>query len=226
MASPTIDGHVQSLFNATNAPTVTLTTALSNDVIVVVMGSGLDTGAVTSISGGGLTWAKRSSKVLTAHLRMEVWWAFAASPLSAVTITVNLSGTPVHGCLEAFGVNGCYSSAAVWDTNGSLPASDTTSGSNPSVVISTSEASNLLLAFYINPDNTLAWAQGVPTGFTLLDGVATTFTMGVGYKSVSVRQVAVTETWTAADVNQIFVMDALTADAPPVGNTAVLLAHL
>lgn len=87
---------------------------------------------VSGVSGGGLTWAKRSSQPLdnagfgNAYNNLEIWWAFSAGALVAQTITVTWGGVTIDdmSCV-VFGVNGFTGTdyqTNPWDANASLPA--------------------------------------------------------------------------------------------------------
>jgi hypothetical protein len=86
---------------------------------------------------------------------MEVWWAYAASPLATVTITVTFDSTIDDASITAFGVNGADTSAP-WDTSVNLPGfglQGSASGGNNCLVpmsapYSTLNANCMLLTFF------------------------------------------------------------------------------
>jgi hypothetical protein len=117
-----IDGSI-GFTGTTNPITCILTTTQSNDIIIV--SSSANTATVTSVTGGGLSFTQRAAS--PGGSDVSEWSAVAASPLSSVTLTINFSGTPsaCTGC--AFGVSGANTST-IWDSNGSIPASNSTAG--------------------------------------------------------------------------------------------------
>jgi hypothetical protein len=79
---------------------------------------------VSGITGGGLTWAKYGAysgadpRVPTRFVSMEIWWATAASALTATTFAITMSGAPDDMSYVVFGVNGAATPTAPWDTGG------------------------------------------------------------------------------------------------------------
>jgi hypothetical protein len=175
----TIDGHAHAQFSTTNSGTVTLTTTLTDDIIVLQVHceKGSATQTVSSVSGGGLTWAKRSSLAFNVdgniNNNMEVWWAHAASPLSAAVVTVTLSAATDDASLIIFGVNGCASFTTPWDTNVSLPATNDnliSTTSTPSVSgVSTTSGGVMVLAFYGTGSHPNMPTAG--SGYTIIDSM-------------------------------------------------------
>ncbi len=203
-----IDGWQTAQVTGGSSPSVTLTTTLTNDIIVLCIFNENGTTVpanirtVSSVSGGGLTWASRAGYSRTNNNtgRPEIWWAFAASALSAVTITATLSGTTDDSSLVAFGVNGCYT-ATPWDGNGAVPAyaSPTLANSvSPANTISTTNATDLLLAFFGTYAGTSGDGTAIPSGYSLLASQQGTggngCVAGVAVKSVTSTQSGVTVT--------------------------------
>src|SRR5579859_6590166 len=150
MAAPTLDGHAHGTHSTSGNLTVALTTSLTNDIIVVMVYNEHNGGAsaVSSVTSPGLAFAQRSSSNGSGNGSLEVWWALAATALTAATITVAFSSTYDDASCVAFGVHGCNTSAP-WDGNASLPkkASFTASSSTPSVTrVSTTLTNNYLIA--------------------------------------------------------------------------------
>ncbi len=216
--------------------TTTLTTTGNGDIVVVVsyVENNVSTApTVTGVSGGGLTWVlRKATSDASGTCRMEVWWAYAASPLSATVITVTYSGAPDGYCLYSFGVNGCASSVAPWDTDASLPAVATSGSSGtPSVSISTTASHCLLMANAGNPANNSNTVP--PTGFTQVaqpssSSGAKGVGSGGGVKSVTSAQSSATVAWgQGMNAEYLMVVDALAADTTTnVAGPAILLAHL
>ena len=222
-----IDGFGYAAPSGGSSQSVTLTTSLTNDIIVLGIyqenGSfGATIQTVTSVSGGSLTWAQRAGYSRTNNNagRLEVWWALAASPLSAVTITVTLSGTTSQWGIIAFAANG-PTTGAPFDANVSLPGTaDPTTANGTSPVcssLSTSSATDLLFALYGAQSPSLAGIRATPTGFTLLS-YGSGFRASIGFKSVTSTQSGVTVTWggNGGDVAPMMIVDALTASTPAV----------
>lgn len=84
------------------------TTANANDIIVIGALSNAD--PITSITGGGLTFL---SKVDGASPRVALWYAVAASPLSAVQFTVNF-GSSASIRAAVFAISGADTTTP-WD---------------------------------------------------------------------------------------------------------------
>ncbi len=176
----TIDGSPTAQFSTTNSGTITLTTTNSNDVIVLLVGNEDATNAVirtvSTVTASGLTFVQRSSKTLGApsYQDTEVWWAIASSPLSAVVITVTLSGSTDDAAMNAFGVSGA-NTASPWDSNAALPATTTgTAGTTPSVSgVSTSNAKDMILGFQGNGNGAgnAATVETPGSGFTLISNI-------------------------------------------------------
>lgn len=176
-----------------------------------------------------LSWSQRSitsqGTTGTYPWALEVWWAYAPAALSSKSITVNYSKSSDRTTLIAFGVNGCYT-ASPWDGNASLPKTVQARGTL-SGVISTTNANDFLIAIMGSEQQTSSFGQtSVPTGFTLIDSAADATSFGAeiggGYKGVTATQGGVTVTWGNTGMNPSnsannagFIIDALTADAPP-----------
>lgn len=89
---PTVDYAFASKNAAATTETFVLTTGYT-EVILVHIGVNTISGAATvsSITGGGLTWAQAVQSNTSDD--SEIWWAYAASPIAAQTITVNMSAS-------------------------------------------------------------------------------------------------------------------------------------
>lgn len=167
-----LDGHATGSWSSGTTITATLTTTNTNDVIVAVVGTvGNVTITVTSISATGVTWNGSARKTLafSSHGDLEIWYGTAAANLSAVTITVNLSGSTLSaGNVNVFGVSGA-NTGSISDANASLPATGTgASGTAPTVTgVSTSNANDMIIGGCGIAGNTTETAG---TNFTLIDG--------------------------------------------------------
>lgn len=141
--------------------TLAITTVHPNDIIILHAALNAETGgspsAITSVAGGGLSWARRfqqQNTVVACYLGpndcrtdVEEWWAAAPVPLVSVTITVNASvAAPAYASLLIWGVHG----SSGFDANGSLPTpADDLSGSSTNIVVpgvSTTSSPDMLFA--------------------------------------------------------------------------------
>lgn len=201
MASPTFDGSVKNqAWTSASSASASLTTTLTNDMIVVVVQmthpSAIRTVSSVTSSPTSLSFTKRSAKSIagtSANIALEVWTAVAASALSSESITVNANSTVDAGSIVAFGVNGVADTASPWDTEAGLPYSTTLSNQAalPSQTFSTSQADDLLLG--ISSGDKSASYGTAPSGWTLIQaanhfGSSRFSSLGLYYKSVSGAQ--------------------------------------
>lgn len=120
--------------------TANLTTTLHADSIIAVVGiisaGNPGTVDVTSVSGGGLTWTRRSRNIgwvqtsgaYTYTQVIEVWYAEATNPLNNVAITATLNAATAGAnnnegatsSLAVFGFNGANNPADPWDAESPL----------------------------------------------------------------------------------------------------------
>lgn len=175
-AALTIDGTAKNIGTGVSSFTVTLSTTLTNDIIVV-LGSCESAGgavSVSSVSGGGLTWARRGTTFQYSNAtpggHIDVFWALAPSALSSTVITLTLSGTTDDCSAVAFGVNGANTTTP-WDTNVSIPATASSAGSaTPSVGgVSTTSANTMLLGFFGQGNGAAPTSPTAGTGYALVD---------------------------------------------------------
>ena len=205
--------------NVTNSSlTYNVTTWEPNDILVVAVfnennGTG-NPATVASITSSGLTFAQRSSVSQTDGGGMEVWWALAATPLIAQSLTIAFTGTFDDASSVAYGVAGC-ATGAPWDSNGSLP--QTASGFSITG-FSTTSADDCLVTFVGS-----ASGEVNPFGFTVI--VTTSDSAGswgtsitTGYQDVSSPQ---TNSSLAAGTGTFaaFIADALTADSSEIDDS-------
>jgi hypothetical protein len=214
-----IDNAASIAFGSSSSNSVTVKTLYPNEIIelgIFTNNAAVTAPTVLTVSGGGLTWAKRSGATNTntgQNSRMEVWWAYSATPLAPTSVTITLSATAARWVVMSFGVY--FANTTVpWDVNISLPAdSEVPAGNTPSCTgLSTTNAHDLLLVFdgARNP----GVSTQVPTGFTLITSGNDGFIgAGCGYKVVTSVQSNITVTWgtSSTDPSQITV-DAMTAD--------------
>lgn len=159
-----LDGSVHG--NATAASLgVSLTTANANDIIVVI--ATINSGPVTSVVGGGLTWNFVIADGPTAASQIEFWYAVAASALSSVTITVTQTGSGFI-TVDAFGISGADTST-IFDANASTPDSSTTG----LLSITTDTADTFIIGGYrisvANPTEGSGWTKISGADFQLTE---------------------------------------------------------
>lgn len=135
-SSCVFDGSVNGNTPSTTSVTVTLTVTNQNDVFVLEIEDNGTISNGTISDTAGLTWTRRAA---TVNDKIAHYYALAGSHTSdAITFS---EATSTYLELTAFGVNGANLSA-VWDTNGSLPATST----GTSITVSTSNAHDFVFA--------------------------------------------------------------------------------
>ena len=229
-AAPTVDGSALNGVTSASSGTVTLTTSLTNDIIVVVVMAENTSGSpvsVSSVSGGSLSWAKRAAVSGTIAQAggagncvgdHEVWWALSAAALSATVITVNVSSSVDAMSLVAFGVNGTKTSAP-WDSNAGNPITQAYNSVATAIQenITTTEANDLIIGTYSECRNATHTAG---TNYTAIQQQLTGGTnwdkVGVEQKGVTTTQSGLLVDWMTATASWFNVTDALTADSAPV----------
>jgi hypothetical protein len=225
---PTRDGGVVGkAFTTGTALQFTITTLFNDDIVVVCIGNSLNTltpATVSSISGGGLTFARRASATITnvaipsdgtGALEVETWWAHAVNPLTAQTLTVNMNTTVVRAELVASAWNGCFNLSNPWDSNAGLPAVVVTSSTPTSISFSTSQANDELFLFTCNSHNN---SSSPPSGYSNLGSSSTTGGGKYPDTIVAVYGQAVMSTQSSVSITDgsnnsvIYIADALTGD--------------
>lgn len=134
-----LDGPGAEASGSTATTSVSLSTSLSNNVIVVcLIANGTNASGVSSPTLGPFT---RRSAIFSGN-NVEVWWAVASSPLVNESITVALAGAGFN-TVTAFAVNGAKTSAP-WDTNVALPVT----GSSDPLSVSTTATNTFIFGTY------------------------------------------------------------------------------
>jgi hypothetical protein len=234
MATPT-------LASAAGAQSVSLTTAHTNELVVVICIAENETVAlrtVTGVSGGGLTWTLRG-RFTTSLTGLEMWSATAASPLSAATITATYSGTFDDAVMFGFGLYDPASGATpVWDSNAAVPAGHAaqSDGVYSAAATTTSTAPYLIAATGSNFTTTapLPMIPGYMTQQQALNNDGGTQRCrgqwGSGTAGGALAATAVGWTAGTADSGHVHpvLVDAVTAGTPatPTGTVAVPLGPL
>ena len=223
-ASMAIDGSVTTNTTTGNAYVVSLTTTQSNDVIIVMSYSFSSAGNVSSISDTtGLTWHKRQAGATGGSLDYDEWYAIAASPLSADSITITYGAAP-NERVAAFGISGANTSVP-FDPNVSLPAQSNSGSSNVSTLsvssISTNTSSDMLITSLRGLGSLPTLTR--PSGFSavLTGGSSTDF----AYDVVSSTLSSATETysWTGGAQQASMMFDAVQAAGTGGPSVNVLL---
>jgi hypothetical protein len=175
-AGPVIDGHTANAgYYDSTTISLTLTTSLSNDWIFVFVYNESQpqsvSRSVSLVAGGGLTWHQRGSiqSSLGDYCSVDIWYAFAASPLSAAVITVTFSGPGDDYAAVACGINNSGTSTP-FDTAPGLPAHAAVASGTVTVSFSTVAANCLGLAFCGSVNNSVA---AIPGGWALVDSAHT-----------------------------------------------------
>lgn len=163
MASPVLDSHVANVLGTGAITSITatgLSTGGTDEVLLAFVVNNQTGAAVTSTvtDSTGLTWTLlvgttySYSHSSTAYLRrVEIWWAPAPLKITSGTVTATFSGSALNAVISVIAISGCFNYLAPFDTNGSNFSVNTDmSGAStlPTVSISTSEADDLLIAFY------------------------------------------------------------------------------
>ncbi len=224
-ASPALDGAGTAIknFGTWTSATVTLTTTLTDDVVCVAtyiakFPSG-PRPAISSVTGASLTWTARGTPIgadwgTVWFTNKELWCAPAPSALVAQVITVNFS-TATEVNLIAFGVNGVFSTAAPFDSNVSVPASNTgASGTITVSGVSTTQSNDFIL-FHCGDQS--ASNCSAPASYTSIGTNTNDDTTAVAsYLAVS-APLSSSSITTASRSNWTAVVDALTADSAVSG---------
>lgn len=221
-AAPSVDGSCAAANQHTGAG-CSLTTTLTNDLIVVAVYSETNNfppTSVSAISGGGLSWTKRSSKTFSGGSGgdFEIWYASSAGTLTGAALSATFSSSVDDWAFMAFGVNGANATTP-WDSNSSLPAFSTpTSGNKPSVSpVCTTGANDLLLAFMGATADNITNQNAVPSGFTKINSAGTNAGSLFAEVSTASEQIAsplslATITWNVSNGTTTLIFDALAAD--------------
>ena len=151
------------------AGTVTLTTSNSNDIIYVFVTVRDNGPTVSSVTAGGLTFARRGTVVNAGNVIGDAWFAIAGSALLSSAITVSLTGGSTRITITAFGVSGANTSCP-FDPNVTSPSTATGNSGTASVTVSTSTANDFLLGLI---------AVWIPNG-----GTTPTFSPGTGFTTI------------------------------------------
>jgi hypothetical protein len=162
-----------TLTNGTTFTSNAVTTTSTNELILAIIGINPSLSSVTTnktLTGGGLTWtlaARRNANDGTA----EVWYAFATSTLSSVSLTGTVSTTGCNG-------NNCAGVISIITFTGANQATPigatSTNGSSsgtPTSTLTTTQAGSWVLGSLFNwSNNTAPTAGGGQTVFGSVAG--------------------------------------------------------
>ncbi len=171
-----IDGSgATATASSTNSISAAITTSLADDIIIAFFHCELNASSITvnSVSGGGLTWTRRTQFVWGANNTIEIWWAYAHTPLTSQTITVSCTGSFDDASLQLIAFNGAYSFVTPWDTGGAYPYTALVTTSSVSVNITSSTPTSFVLGFLGSPNsNNGAAGSGFTSLYTTTNGGA------------------------------------------------------
>lgn len=203
-AAPTLDTSASNNVSGTSTGVTASTTAGNEVIVVVVKVSAVSNGAQSTVTdnsaGGPLTWTKRKEQQFggtTADLAV-----FSAptggSALSSFTITgANTgSGTSIRVSYAAFkGAN----TSSPWDSNASLPAITSNSGTAVSTLslssLATTNPCDVMIAVLGGTGTTGISPFTEPTGFAALISGGTGTVLDISSKSVTSAQTSFTATY-------------------------------
>lgn len=103
--------------------------------LIVIVNTNNASGAagISSITGGGLTWAKRTGS--GGSNTIEEWTASAGAALSGVTFTINFNSATMFDTADVFAISG-NNTSTIYDANASIPAN----GAADPLTVSTNNA--------------------------------------------------------------------------------------
>jgi hypothetical protein len=221
MPALSLDGHIAGSFTGAASGSVSLTTANSNDVIVVMVGINgfLSPGnSVSSVSAPGLTFSRRTNFTNPdGNIILEIWWAPAASPFNG-SITVNLASSS-NFTVMAIGVANSPNYTSPWDASSPATGSGA-AGTSPSIAYTPTNSNDFIIGFGGTSGSGLDTLSAGP-GFTLIDTIADLlappFLVTIDeYQVVSGTPSSVTVSFNSALGNEwALIGDALNGSAPP-----------
>lgn len=153
--------------NSTTATSMDIgpfTTTKAALIVIVVLGN-IGPNTISSITGGGLTWALRTNSPVS---DIEIWTAPAASVLSGVTFTITPTGNSFMTA-DLFAISG-YNTGSPYDGNASIPANSST---DP-ITISTDNAFDFIIGGFrfgvtASPTQGAGWTKISGANFTLTE---------------------------------------------------------
>lgn len=143
IGTPTTAGTTAG-FTTSTTPTIAVTAATGDKIILIVGGVTSSAVTVSSVSGGGLSWALDKA-VNSANGYLEFWSAHCAGAVSGQTITVTLSAAGLAGLIGAIKCSGLAASSYL-DGSGAAVARTTGANSWSTGNATTTNADDLILA--------------------------------------------------------------------------------
>ena len=179
---------------------VTLSTHQIDEMVMVYTST--KPGVVSGVSDtGNLMWRARYQNGEGPY----EWYAFAPSKLSSDSIKVGFSQTATNEQVVAFSVYGGL--ILSFDPNSGVPALASGSGTSPSVMFSTSNGGDLVIAYLRNVQ--ASDVVTYPSGYTKITSATTGDWEYLAYKVFSSAQSGTTITWSQTSDNWVTAADAL-----------------
>lgn len=177
MVSPVIDasGVTNVQVGAVSSKTINVTTTAAAGLLLIAAFNENAAAAITvsNVTAAGLTFTKRKSLTDTNascnNGTIDVWGAaWSGGALSALTVTVTLSGTTNALTVMAIPITGCNSNTNPWDSNAGLPYLATTAAASapPTMSVTTTQNNDLLLGFAVCTGGA-GHTLNAPTGWTI-----------------------------------------------------------
>ena len=203
--------EVANAHNSTGTTNTVIIASPSTTSTIVIVSYGQQSGggssiAITSVSGGSLTWTLRGVSDSSHRGRIEVWTAPVTSGLAPTTATVTYAAALDSGTIATFTLLNC--SSAIFDSNGGLPAvlsnTSSTVAWTPSISgVSTSQATDLIFAIVGTAWFTGTGQETAPTNFNMLLTAQNTAgalgdNLGIAIMPVGTAQSSQTYAWGAA----------------------------
>lgn len=217
----TVDGHaVNPTGSGTCAPgvmgtcTISVTTTLTNDVIVLFVQCGLPglLGSVTITDGSSLAWNTRVSWQQIGNRAQGEWWAVSSGALSSDTVTATFTQSQTACNLLYIAINGA-NTATPYDSNAAEPA--TVNGNSPTSCVMTTDNADVILFGEVGQTGTPVFTR--PSGWTAGD-TGGSFEKFDAWNIVAGSVTSQTETWAAtAGINISGLCDAIVAAIPSPG---------
>jgi hypothetical protein len=234
MPAPVLDRHAHSISSGGTTTTISVTTGAANTLVLVassVGGTSTSVQPALSIAGAGLAWT--AIDVATAgsghaaggfYNALQVWWAIAASQLTAQTVTITSNQTADDCATVYASFTGAYNAAPVDPHAQAVNAFFVTVSALPLMNLSSSNADDIAVVVggaNINYSFGTAQSPAIVIDAALNAGGSRIGSVGMVYSIFSTPQSAVSVGFgnlSASPYGLIGVM--LTADAPPITSKA------
>ncbi len=187
-----LDGSGSAVCTGCSSQSKALTTAHTNDVILVAC-QGDMAGATWSVSdAAGLTWNQRGSSFSGAYY-IAIFYAISSAALSADSITCH-QGISSNFAMIVWGVSGA-NTGTPFDPNSNLPNTRTTGVAvlSGGCTMTTSNPNDFLFGTVVTGGEGIT---GQPAGFAAIQTTAGTPSTGASYEVVSSTQSGLSVAWT------------------------------